>query len=624
VTECGKSNFKLRASKGEVRKEHDVSKPSAFGLIAATAATVVIAGGAQTAQPDLVLVNGRVYTLDSSRPWAEAIAIAASRISAVGTTADIQQLAAASTRVIDLKGAFALPGFNDAHVHVDSTGALLVGVNLLDVHEPRAFTTRMREAAARLPKGSWITRGEWGAYEQWAEGSSGARSAGSMAGPFTPTRDLIDTVTPDHPVFVNRFDRSMYLANSVALNLAGINETTPNPQNGEIVKDPTGRPTGLLKGSAADLIRKTIPPISFEQRLTQVRAVLKEAREGGVTTIQDLTSAEQLRAYQELQRDGELTARIMLRPTLDNVTHTLPLGISRGFGDEWLRFVGYKAWVDGIMGNSSAMFFEPYSNDSKNTGMLRDIMRPEGREGAALSMTVGQHYTDFPPGNLENLLEQAIRSGIPPHVHAIGDKGNRIILDVYEKLLTKHDLVNRDHRWRVIHAQVVHPDDIARFGRLKLVAEINPYHVSDDMRWMEERIGKERSRGAYAFRRLKDAGAVVIFGSDSPGTNAARYFLNPLYGLYAATTRQTLTGEPKEGWFPDQRLTIEEAIEASTRAPAWASFEEDIKGVIAPGKFADIAVFDTDLVSVGRTNPARLLKARVICTIAGGRVVHQP
>ena len=592
----------------------------------AAAATILAWSGEQlpgSAAADLVLVNGRVYTLDANRPWAEAIAINGSRIAAVGSSADIRRLAGEGTRVVDLNGGFALPGFNDAHVHVDSTGALLVGVNLLDVHEPSAFAVRIREAAGRLPKGSWITRGEWGAYEQWAAGSAGAATGGTVSGPFTPSRDLIDADTPEHPVFVNRFDRSMYLANSLALKLAGIDERTPSPEGGEIVKDANGRPTGILRGAAAGLVRRVIPPVPFEQRLAQVRAVLKEAREGGVTTIQDLTSGEQLRAYQDLHRRGELTARILLRPSLDNVVHTSALGISRGFGDDWLRYIGFKAWVDGIMGSSGAMFFEPYDHDPKNKGLLRDIMRPEGRDGAAMSMTAAQHYTEFPPGNLEKLLEQAIASGIPPHVHAIGDKGNRIILDVYEKLLTKHGLVDRDHRWRVIHAQVVHPDDFVRFGRLKLVAEINPYHVSDDMRWMEERIGAARSRGAYAFRKLKDAGAVLIFGSDSPGTNAARYFLNPVYGLYAAVSRQTLTGEPAGGWFPDQRLTIEEAIEAYTKAPAWASFEEQTKGVLAPGMLADIAVFDTNLVEAGRTDPARLLKARVRYTIAGGRIVHE-
>ena len=589
---------------------------------------VVVAAGATAAQQssravvDLALVNARVYTLDPARPWAEAVAIGGSRIVAVGSTAEIQKLTTAGTKVIDLKGAFASPGFNDAHVHIDSTGALLVGVNLLDVHEPKAFAARVKEAAGRLPKGAWITRGEWGAYEQWAAGSAGAQPAGASAsGPFTPTRDLIDAVTPENPVFVNRFDRSMYLANSVALALAKITDATANPPDGEIVRDASGRATGVLKGSAADLVRSVIPPIPFEQRLAQVRAVLKEAREGGVTTMQDLTSAEQLRAYQELQRRDELTSRIMLRPTLDNVTHTAALGITRGFGDDWLRYIGYKAWVDGIMGSSGAMFFEPYSHDPKNKGLLRDIMKPEGRDGAAMEMTSSQHYTDFPPGNLEKLLEVAVTTGMPPHVHAIGDKGNRIILDVYEKLLKKHDLVNRDHRWRVIHAQVVHPDDFARFGQLRLVAEVNPYHVSDDMRWMEERIGAERSRGAYAFRKLKDSGAVLIFGSDSPGTNAARYFLNPIYGLYAAVSRQTLKGEPKAGWFPDQRLTIEEAIEAYTKGPAWASFEEAFKGTLAAGMLADIAVFDTDLVAAGKNDPSKLLKAKVLYTIAGGRIV---
>jgi hypothetical protein len=579
---------------------------------------------AQERGADLILTNGRIYTVDPSRPWAEAVAVSGSRISAVGTNAEIKALARPQTRAIDLKGAFVSPGFNDAHVHIDSTGSLLVGANLLEVHEAKAFTEAVKAAASRLPRGSWITRGDWGAYEQWGRGSAGAAAAGAGAGaPFTPLRDLVDPVTPEHPVFVQRFDRSMYLANSLALKLAGISDATPNPPDGEIVKDANGRLTGILKGSAADLVRKVVPPVSFEQRLVQVRAVLKEAREGGVTTMQDLTSGEQLRAYQELQRNGELTARIMLRPTLDNVTHARALGISRGFGDEWLRFIGYKAWVDGIMGSSGAMFFEPYTHDPKNKGLLRPIMSPEGTPGAAMNMTAQQHYTDFPPGNVEKLIEQAIASGIPPHIHAIGDKGNRIILDIYQKLLAKHNLTGVDHRWRVIHAQVVHPADFARFGKLKLVAEINPYHVSDDMRWMEERIGRERSRGAYAFRTLKAAGAILIFGSDSPGTNAARYFLNPVYGLYAAVSRQTLKGEPRPGWFPDQRLTIEEAIEAYTKGPAWASFEEDVKGTLEPGRYADLAVFDTNLVEVGQNAPARLLEAKVLYTIAGGKVVYQ-
>jgi predicted amidohydrolase YtcJ len=590
----------------------------------AFAMVVALAAGALAEQePDLVLVNARVYTLDAARPWAEAVAVQGERITAVGTTAEIKAAAGPRTKTIDLQGAFLQPGFNDSHVHIDQTGALLTGVNLLDVHEPTAFVARIKAAAERLPKGSWVTRGDWGAYEQWAAGSTGAGATGTSKGPFTPSRDLIDSVTPDHPVLVNRFDRSMFLANSKALELAGIASATPDPAGGEIVKDASGKPTGILKGTAVELVRKVIPPIPFEQRLLQVRAVLKEAREGGLTTMQDLTTGPQLMAYQELEKKGELTCRIMLRPTLDNVVHTAALGISNGFGTDWLKVIGYKAWVDGIMGNSSAMFFKPYNHLPANKGSLRDIMFLEGQNGAGDAMTESQHYTEFPPGNMEKMIDQAVATGIPPHIHAIGDKGVRIILDIYERVLKQHAMVASDHRWRVIHAQVVHPDDFARFGQLKLIAEVNPYHVSDDMRWMEERIGKERSRGAYAFRKLKDSGAVLIFGSDSPGTNAARYFLSPMYGLYAAVTRQTLTGEPKEGWFPDQRLTIEEAIEAYTRGPAWASFEEDRKGTISAGKLADLAVFDTNLMDVGETNPAALLKAKVLYSIVGGKVVYQ-
>jgi predicted amidohydrolase YtcJ len=587
---------------------------------------VAVSGAPASAQraADTILVNGRIYTLEESRPWAEALAIAGERIVAVGTNEEVRSLKGAGTREIDLGGAFASPGFNDSHVHVDGTGALLTGVNLLDVHEPEAFRERIRDATERLPKGSWITRGMWGAYEQWQVGSSGeAPTSSESSGPFTPDRNLIDPVTPDHPVLVSRFDRSMHLANSLALKLAGIDESTPSPEGGTIAKDANGRLTGVLEGKAVDLVEKVIPPISFEQRLVQVRSVLKEAREGGVTTIQDLTSAEQLMAYQHLKRSGELTVRIMIRPNIFQAEQVAALGLTRGFGDDWLKLVGYKGWVDGIMGASSAMFFTDYDHAPGNRGLLRPPMLPESVEGAAFKLGSSDHYTDYPPGKMETLIKEWLPTGVPPHIHAIGDLGNRILLDIYERVLTEAGMVGSDHRWRVIHAQVVHPDDFARFGKLNLVAELNPYHVSDDMRWMEERIGKERSLGAYAFRKLKDSGARLIFGSDSPGTNAARYYLSPVYGLYAAVSRQTLTGEPTEGWYPDQRLTIEEAIEAYTRGPAWASFEEDIKGTLAPGKLADVAVFDTNLVEAGASDPKKLLEAKVLYTIVGGKFVFE-
>jgi predicted amidohydrolase YtcJ len=578
-------------------------------------------GAPETA--DLILVNGQVYTLDESQPWVEAVAVRGEHVLAVGSNAEIGRYSGRNTRRIDVDGAFVLPGFNDAHVHVDATGALLVGVNLLDVHEPAAFAQRLKEAAGRMPEGSWITRGDWGAYEQWAAGSTGRETGTGSGARFTPDRTLIDSVTPNHPVLVRSFDGAMYLANSVALGLAGIDRDTRAPRGGVIEQDASGRVTGILRGEAVRLVQDVIPDLPFETRLTYLRAVLDEAREAGVTTIQDITRAPQVMAYRELQRRGELTVRLQLRPQLDLAPQVAALGISEGIGDDWIKFVGYKAYVDGIMGSSGAMFFEPYDHDPTNRGLIRLIMLPEGRNDAWRMVTPDNHYTDFPPGNLEKLLFEAVPTRLPPHVHAIGDLGDHILLDIYEKVLRESGMVDEDHRWRVIHAQVIHPDDFARFGELNLVAEVNPYHISDDMRWMEERIGHERCAGAYAFRKLKDAGAVLVFGSDSPGTNAARYYLSPVYGLYAAVTRQTLNGEPEDGWFPDQRLTIEEAIEAYTKAPAWATFEEDIKGSLMPGKLADIAVFDTHLIGVGRDDPAKLLEAKVIYTIVGGRVVYE-
>jgi predicted amidohydrolase YtcJ len=577
------------------------------------------------AKADLILTNGKVYTVDTANPWAQAIAISGDQILAVGSTAEVTRTAGENTQVIDLQGAFASPGFNDGHVHMDSTGMLITGVNLLDVHEPVAFAERIKGATERLPEGSWIIRGSWGAYEQWGQGSAGEDDslANVASGPFTPDRQLIDAFTDKHPVLVSRFNRSMYLANSLALALAGIDENTPDPVGGEIARDGDGRVTGILRGTAVDLVQNVIPPMPFEQRLVGVRAVLEEARIGGVTTIQDLTNAEQMRAYQTLKENGELTARIMARPNIFQGGHIAALGITRGYGDDWLKIIGYKGWVDGIMGNSSAMFFKPYDHDPINRGALRPPMLPEAEEGAAFSMAEGDHYTNWGPGNMEQLIDAWADTGVPAHIHAIGDLGNRILLDIFERVLTRRDMVDSDHRWRIIHAQVVREEDFPRFGELNLVAEVNPYHVSDDMRWMEERIGARRSEGAYAFRKLKDAGAVLVFGSDSPGTNAARYFLSPVYGLYAAVSRQTLGGEPAEGWYPDQRLTIEEAIDAYTRAPAWASFEEDIKGTLTPGKLADIAVFDTDLVAAGRHDPASLLEAKVLYTIVGGEIVYQ-
>jgi predicted amidohydrolase YtcJ len=553
---------------------------------------------------DLVLLDARVWTADPARPLAEAVAVQGNRIVKVGTSAEVASLAReGTTRVLRLPGRLVVPGFIDNHVHFAQAGRLLLGLNLLDVNEPQAFRQRVAEAAARLPAGAWIIGGDWGAYAQWAKGSAGSAAAAS---PFEPTAALIEDVSGDRPALISRFDGKAYLANRRALAAGGITSKTADPPDGRIVRGEDGQPTGLLLAEAARLVQAVVPKPSHAQRRAEALRALEEVRRFGVTTLHDnVADFDQLRLLEELKAEGRLSVRVWARMWLsewervrDHVAAARLPALRGGWGDDVIRLGGLKAWVDGIMGNSSALFFEPYRHQPDSVGKLRDVM--------------------FPEGNLERLVRGADAAGFTVTVHAIGDKANRILLDTYERVFAANP--PRDRRFRVVHAQVVAPEDLPRFGRLGLVAEVQPYHCIDDMRWMEERIGT-RARNAYAFRSLARAGARLSFGSDWPGTNASYYPINPLLGIYAAVTRQTLEGAPPGGWFPDERVSLEEALTAFTAGNAYASFEEDTKGTIAEGRLADLAVLDRDILS---RPPRALLEARVLYTVVGGRVVHEP
>jgi predicted amidohydrolase YtcJ len=389
------------------------------------------------------------------------------------------------------------------------------------------------------------------------------------------------------------------------LRAAGITAATPNPENGEILRGPDGQPNGLLRGAAVQLVRKVIPPASYEQRRAEALRGLEELRRYGVTSVHDNTgSFEQLELYRDLQRSGELTARFWARMPLsdwekvrDYIREKNVPAVTGGWGDDWIRLGGLKAWVDGIMGNSTALFWEPYSNNPQSYGRLRPVM--------------------FPEGNLHRLVNGADRAGFTVTVHAIGDYANHLLLDTYERVF--RDNPERDRRFRVVHAQVLDPFDFPRFGKLALVAEVQPYHAIDDLRWMEERIG-DRSRWAYSFRSLQNSGAVMSFGTDWPGTNASYYPINPLLGIYAAVTRQTLKGEPRGGWRPGQLLSVEDSVRFYTANNAWITFEEAAKGSIAVGKLADLVVLDRDIFD----RPSKeLIETQVIYTIVGGRIVYQ-
>jgi len=563
----------------------------------AAALAVTIAGcAASQSEPagdvDLIVAAGAVWTGDPSNPSARAVAVRGDRILAVGEREEILALRGPATRVIDVPDRWVAPGFIDNHTHFESAGRLLLGISLLDIADEAGLIARVRETRDRIPAGTWITDGQWGAYEAWEAGSTGREAdAAAARQQFSPHRALIDSITPETPVLLSRWDRSVYLANALALRVGAASCAQ------EGVECENGQMTGRLSPAAARRIQRMIPSKTLEQRLAESRTALRHLAELGVTTIHDNTGPAQFEVYQILRRDGELTVRVYARPTLDKVDALAAVGLEHGFGDEFLKIGGLKGFVDGIMGNSSAHFYEPYLTTGVR-GSWRDMMSP--------------------PGNMERLLFKADSAGHWPQVHAIGDEAIDTLLDMYEKVITTNG--EKPRRWRVIHTQVIRGADVAeRMARLGIIAEVQPYHAIDDMRWMEERIG-ERGRWAYAFKTLKDAGVTLSFGSDWPGTNASWYTADPFKGIYAAVTRQTLDGQPEGGWFPEERVDLETALVAYTRNNAWVAGEEAIKGTIEPGKLADIVIVDRNPFEV---EPTQLKDLHVLVTIVGGRVVFE-
>lgn len=565
--------------------------PSQGVLWKASVLALGLASASAAEEATLILTGARVWTADDARPWAQAVALADDVILAVGDAEAVARHRGEKTRVVELRGAFVAPGFIDSHTHFNRAGALLLGVNLLDVADEASLVQRVREARDRLPPGAWIVGGDWGAYEAWAQGSAGDAPAVRRE-PFLPHRDMVEELTPANPVLLKKWDGSLYLADAAALEAAGLGCGDEG-----VDCDAGGRPTGRLTPAAAQRVTAVIPAKSLELRLAEARAALECLRGNGVTGIHDVTPPEQMRVFQRLEAGGELTVRVYARPTLDRWEHLAAVGLSHGFGDEWLKIGGLKGFVDGIMGNSSARFYEPYLHSGER-GRWRAMMEP--------------------PGNMEKLLLAADAAGYWPQVHAIGDEAIDTLLDLYEKVMKVNP--PRPRRFRVIHAQVLRGPEVARrMARLGVIAEVQPYHAVDDMRWMEQRIG-ERSRWAYAFKTLEDAGVLLSFGSDWPGTNASWYPAKPILGIYAAVARQTLAGEPQGGWFPEERVSLETALRAYTVHNAWAAGEEDVKGSLVAGKLADLVVLDRDPFSL---RPSELKDLEVVMTVVGGRVVYE-
>jgi predicted amidohydrolase YtcJ len=528
---------------------------------------------------DLIIQNARVWTVDRSLPEAGAVAILGDLIVAVGSNDQVNAWRGPNTRIVDAAGRRLLPGFNDAHVHFTDGGSQLDNVELNDATSQQEFARRIRERAAKTEKGAWLLGGDWD-ETKWSPAE-------------LPTRELIDAATPETPVAVDRYDGHMVLANSLALKLAGITARTPDPAGGVIVRDRKGNPTGALKDAAMDLLFKSVPPPSHDQRRHAIERALEHAASLGVTSVQHMNpDYADIAIYSELLVEGRLTTRIYAAPLIPQVDDQVKIGIRRAFGGPYLRIGAVKAYADGSLGSATAYFFEPFSDQPNNRGLLSDEMHP-------ISL-------------MQDRMMRADAAGLQICTHAIGDAGISAILDLYSEIEKEHG--SRDRRWRIEHAQHMAAKDFDRFARLHVIASVQPYHAIDDGRWAEGRIGHDRASRTYAFRTLLDHGVRLALGTD---WNVAP--LDPMLTLYAATTRATLDGKNPNGWFPEQKLTIQEAIEAYTMGSAYAEFQENEKGSITAGKLADMVLLSEDVLSI---DAVKIRDVKVLKTWVGGKLTY--
>jgi predicted amidohydrolase YtcJ len=534
--------------------------------------------------PDLILINAKIWTVNKEQPQAEALAVWRDRILAVGTTEEIRKLAGTDTRMIDLKGQRVVPGFYDSHVHLLGSGTRLGEVALKDAKDEAEFGQRLRDFDRKLPRDRWLLGGEWD-HDRALDGK-------------LPTAELIDKYVQDRPVFLRRYDGHMGIVNSRVLKMAGITDKTPEPSGGAIYRKPGSKePTGLLRDNAMSLVEHLVPAPSDTEIAEAVQNALIEARQVGVTSVQDMdgsgpaTRRKLFRLYQQLARSGRLTVRIDLRRPIAEWESLARLGVQANFGDDWVRIGGVKGFADGSLGSSTAKMYDPFINEPGSTGIFVT-----------------------PLDKMREYVVGADKAGLSVAIHAIGDRANAEMLDIFAEAIKQNG--PRDRRFRIEHVQHLRPQDYARFRELGVVPSMQPYHAIDDGRWAEGRIGVKRCASSYAFRSLLDSGARLAFGSDWSVAP-----LSPILGIDAAVNRRTLDGKHPRGWFPEQKITVAEAIEAYTLTSAYAAFQEKDRGSLEPGKLADLVVLSRDILADAESD--HIAKTEVIMTMVGGKIAYQ-
>jgi predicted amidohydrolase YtcJ len=539
-------------------------------------------GTPSTISPDLV-VFGRVWTGDSASPWAGAVAVLGDTVVAVGDSARVARMAGPATRALSSGKGMVVPGFMDGHIHFMDGGAQLVSLDLRDATSPAEFVARLKAYARKLPRGAWISGGDWD-HERWT-------------GAPLPERSWIDSVTPDNPVFINRLDGHMALANSAALELAGVTRAIAEVPGGVIVRGRGGEPTGILKDAAQQLVLRVVATPAPEQDDSALARAMAWAAARGVTAVATLNNGVGERstwadyaAFQRMRAAGKLTVRVTLYPEIWGWRQVAESVRAHGRDDDWINVNGVKGYVDGSLGSTTALFYEPYADAPGTRGLL---VTPED--------------------SLRAWIGAADSAGIQVAVHAIGERANGLLLSIFDSVARAHG--PRDRRFRIEHAQHLRPQDVTRLAASGVIASMQPYHALDDGRWAEKRVGPERIKHMYVFRSLLNAGAHLGFGSDWTVVP-----LDPLLGIYAAVTRRTLDGKHPDGWVPEEKITVEEALQAYTSGDAYGVFAERTRGRLIPGYKADLVLLDQDLT---RIPPEAIERVTVRATVVGGRVVYQ-